>query len=107
MALMVLVLFSSALSGCLMEGQNAEVDAPDNSDADVPVVTQNGLFSCIEHDGLERCWQMHVPEGLDPDEPVPLVVDLHGYSSTSSSHKLLSSFDVIADEQGVAFRVRP
>ena len=99
-ALMVLVLFSSALSGCLMEGLNAEAEAPDDTEGDAPVVTQDGLFSCIEHDGLERCWQMHVPEGLDPDEPVPLVVDLHGYSSTSSSHKLLSSFDVIADEEG-------
>lgn len=32
-ALMVLVLFSSALSGCLMEGLNAEADAPNDTEA--------------------------------------------------------------------------
>ena len=54
----------------------------------------------MDHGGLERCWQQHVPEGLDADTPVPLLVDMHGYSSDSTNHKKLSSFDKIADDHG-------
>ena len=62
-------------------------------------ITRVKVFLCGSW-GLERCWQQHVPEGLDADTPVPLLVDMHGYSSDSTNHKKLSSFDKIADDHG-------
>ena len=94
-ALVLLLFLSSALSGCL---SNTDTTTKDEEDSGTTPSQNGGLF-CTEHDGLERCWEKHVPENLDPDVPVPLVVDVHGYSSTSSTHKDLSGFDEIADSE--------
>ena len=61
---------------------------------------RTGIYNCIEHDNLTRCWQVHVPENLDPNVTVPLIIDMHGYASNSIEHRKLSSFDDIADDEG-------
>jgi len=60
---------------------------------------EDGIFKCIDHEGLSRCWQTHIPDDLDPTESVPLIIDMHGYASDSTAHRKLSSFDTIADER--------
>ncbi len=98
-ALVVLLLISTSLSGCLEEG--GEIPEEDRGDADGPFsIIEDGIFSCIEHGNLTRCWQTHIPENLDPEESVPLIIDMHGYASDSTNHRKLSSFDTIADEEG-------
>ena len=74
-ALVLLLFLSSALSGCL---SNTDTTAKDEEEDSGTTPSQNGGLFCIEHDGLERCWEKHVPENLDPDVPVPLVVDVQG-----------------------------
>ena len=96
-ALVLLLFFSSTLSGCL---SNTDTRTNDEEDDSGTTPSQDGGLFCIEHDGLERCWEKHVPENLDPDVPVPLVVDVHGYSSTSSTHKDFSGFNEIANSEG-------
>ena len=59
-----------------------------------------GIYNCINHDSEQRCWQVHIPDDLDASTPVPLIVDIHGYSSNSTNQRALSDFDSIADEYG-------
>ncbi|MEC9137852.1 MAG: PHB depolymerase family esterase [Candidatus Thermoplasmatota archaeon] len=95
-----LILFSSMLTGCLSNNEESQNDDHGESDAGSNEYYENGAYFCVDHGGLERCWQQHIPEGLDPGRPVPLLIDMHGYASDSTNHKKLSSFDRIADEHG-------
>ena len=59
-----------------------------------------GIYKCIDYDSEQRCWQTHEPDSLDSAQPVPLILDLHGYGSNSIEQRLLSNFDEIADDDG-------
>jgi len=99
-ALVALLFLSASLSGCLTEGSGAS-EQGDGVAIDEPLpYFEDGVFTCIEHGNLTRCWQTHVPENLDSEEAVPLIIDMHGYASDSTVHRKLSSFDTIADEEG-------
>lgn len=50
--------------------------------------------------GTERWYLRRVPPAHDGVEPVPLVVDLHGYSEGAEIHVLLSALPSFGDEQG-------
>jgi polyhydroxybutyrate depolymerase len=48
-----------------------------------------------------RPYALHVPPGLDPAKPAPLVVSLHGYGAPSGeAHAHSLGLDALADEQG-------
>lgn len=51
-------------------------------------------------DGIERSWFIHVPPGYDDALPVPLVLAIHGLSSTADIHQNLSGMSGVADENG-------
>jgi polyhydroxybutyrate depolymerase len=53
---------------------------------------------CIEHAGYYRCWDIHVPKGVTGS--VPLVIDLHGHSSSPSRQRAFSGFESLADSEG-------
>ncbi len=59
----------------------------------------------IEHDGRSRFYNVYVPPGHDRTEPLPLVVDLHGYTSTKEEQQRISGWQQKADREGffVAF----
>jgi polyhydroxybutyrate depolymerase len=54
----------------------------------------------IEFDGNTRTYLVHVPPDLDPNTPVPLVVDMHGLTSTAGAQAGLSGWRAKADEEG-------
>ena len=88
--ILTLIIVSMTLSGCMSsEGYNSENDATLGEE---PPYTEDGIFTCIEHDNLSRCWQTHVPENLDINETVPLIIDMHGYASDSTFNRALSTF---------------
>ncbi|MAD56456.1 MAG: hypothetical protein CL974_02795 [Euryarchaeota archaeon] len=92
------IIVSMTLSGCMSsDDNNSENDAILEED---PPYIEDGIFTCVEHDNLTRCWQTHVPDNLDNNETVPLIIDMHGYASDSTFHRALSSFNDIADEEG-------
>ena len=95
------ILVCNALAGCFGNGDPSGEDGvgDDSEDSSIPY-TEDGIFTCIDHDNLTRCWQTHVPEDLDPEVAVPLIIDMHGYASDSTVHRDLSSFNDIADEDG-------
>ena len=74
-----------------------ETEEPEEENLPFDIV---GIYNCIEHDSEQRCWQVHIPDGLDTSVPVPLIVDIHGYASNSTNQRALSDFDSIADEFG-------
>ena len=95
-----LILLSSSLSGCVMTADKSpDEDGEASIDEPLPYF-EDGEFTCMDHDNLTRCWQTHVPDNLDPNQSVPLIIDMHGYASDSTAHRKLSSFDEIADEVG-------
>jgi polyhydroxybutyrate depolymerase len=54
----------------------------------------------IEHDGRERTFIVHVPGDLDPSRRAPLVVDMHGLTSSAGAQAALSGWRAKADEEG-------
>lgn len=54
----------------------------------------------IEHDGATRTYIVHVPASLDPSTPVPLVVDMHGLTSSATAQAGLSGWRAKADAEG-------
>jgi polyhydroxybutyrate depolymerase len=52
------------------------------------------------HDGATRSYIVHVPAKVDGSAPVPLVIDLHGLTSSASAQARLSGWRQKADEEG-------
>ena len=100
-SLVLAILVCNALAGCFGEGGTLDEGGVGDGSEDPSIpYTEDGVFTCIDHDNLTRCWQTHVPEDLDPEVVVPLIIDMHGYASDSTVHRDLSSFNDIADEDG-------
>ena len=99
--LVLAILACNALAGCFGDGDPSGGGGVGDGSGDPSIpYTEDGIFTCIDHDNLTRCWQTHVPEDLDPEVAVPLIIDMHGYASDSTVHRDLSSFNDIADEDG-------
>ena len=71
-----LILLSSIFTGCLSSNEESRNDDQEQGDTGNNEYYESEGFFCVDHEGLERCWQQHVPEGLDADTPVPLLVDM-------------------------------
>lgn len=54
----------------------------------------------LQHDGATRTYIVHVPRNVDGSVPVPLVVDLHGLTSSASAQASLSGWRRKSDEEG-------
>ncbi len=50
--------------------------------------------------GTERWYHRHVPPAYDGRQPVPVVIDLHGYLEGADVHKVHSDLGTYGDEQG-------
>lgn len=50
--------------------------------------------------GKRRRYLLHVPEGLDPGRPVPLVVVIHGFMQSPAHQAEMSRWDELGDAQG-------
>lgn len=62
-----------------------------------PGLAQETLTKTINHDGSERSYTIYIPEIYDQDESVPLILNFHGYGSTSSEQMWYGDFREIAD----------
>ncbi len=54
----------------------------------------------LQHDGVARTYIVHVPNGVNGSEPVPLVIDLHGLTSSASAQASLSGWRRKSDQEG-------
>ena len=55
----------------------------------------------IRVDGVERRYLLYLPSGLDPARPAPLVLNLHGLSSTAERQLAQTGFNETAEAHGV------
>lgn len=51
-------------------------------------------------DGAERQYIVHVPPGLSADDPVPVLVILHGAGLLAAEQQIIAAADPLADERG-------
>lgn len=51
----------------------------------------------LTHDGVAYDYLVHVPPGLDPTVPVPLVLNWHGLSSNATQQRFFSAMNPVAD----------
>jgi polyhydroxybutyrate depolymerase len=86
LALSMAVLF---LSGCTDDGSTEITAATDD---------QGMLRRVIAHDGIEREYFIHVPGNASG--PLPLVVAIHGYTSTATGFQVAHDLNPHADENG-------
>ncbi len=61
---------------------------------------QSTLIGSFEHDGLLREYLLYVPAMYDGSEPVPLVLNFHGYTSNALEQMFYGDFRPIADTAG-------
>lgn len=62
--------------------------------------THDGIT--LEHDGIERLYNLYLPEAHDGSTPVPLVFNFHGYTSDPLQQAFFSQFNPVAEAAGVA-----
>ena len=102
----VYLLLSVALSGCLSNGDTEEESAL----VEVPFVGPVDERECFEFDSKERCWLLHIPETSTYEfclsNSCPLLVDVHGRTSTAAHQFNLSDYPRITDQHN-AILVHP
>ncbi|HTV17415.1 MAG TPA: PHB depolymerase family esterase [Polyangiaceae bacterium] len=76
------------------------VSPPASSCASPSSLAAGNAEFTIEQDGQRREYIVHVPPNLDPSVPVPLVVDMHGLTSSAGAQAGLSGWRAKADEEG-------
>lgn len=54
--------------------------------------------TCITYGGRERCWYLHVPDGVDPGG-APLVVDFHAFNSCAENNQFYTGWKEIAEKE--------
>jgi polyhydroxybutyrate depolymerase len=95
---------SSGQTEGALPGSNGEtppvVAPPATSCASPSSLSAGNQELSIEHDGERREFILHVPPDLDPSVPVPLVVDMHGLTSSAGAQAGLSGWRAKADEEG-------
>jgi hypothetical protein len=66
-----------------------------------PLAPGESAARTIQVGDLEREYRLHLPAGFDPSVPAPLVLAIHGYTTTAERlEKEYTSFSQHADEHG-------
>ena len=98
-SLFSLLLLVVTFSGCIAGGDGGS----DDGSSDMPTVDDfQGMdyIECMDHEDMERCWNVFVPKTVDLSQDVPMVIDLHGNTLTMQNQRDLSEFDDLAEENG-------
>ena len=64
------------------------------------IISQEVTVESFSYDGLERSYIQYVPTSYSESNPVPLVLNLHGYSSNAGEQMIYSDFYNIAETEG-------
>ena len=64
------------------------------------ILSQNVTTEILIHNNIERSYILYIPSNYDGINSVPLVLNLHGYSSNAGQQLIYSEFYEIADTEG-------
>jgi polyhydroxybutyrate depolymerase len=59
--------------------------------------TQSTLTGNIMHDGQNRNYRLRLPANHDKNIPIPLVFNMHGFTSNATQQELYSAMNAVAD----------
>lgn len=72
---------------------------PDGCDRDTPLAAGTERIT-VAHDDVDREYERVIPQGYDGTTPHPLIVNLHGFTSTIDQQNLFSDLPTAAAERG-------
>ncbi|MFJ6651488.1 hypothetical protein ACIQLJ_01660 [Microbacterium sp. NPDC091313] len=81
-----------------IKGSDIVVNESGNNSQPYPTRLEEHTGTLV--DGEEDTWYLYVPESYRPDQPVPLVVSLHGGAMTGWGQAVYSSWTMIAEREG-------
>ncbi len=55
------------------------------------------ITGTIQHEGIQRDYRLHLPPNFDTSEELPLVFNLHGYTSNATEQEFYSEMNAVAD----------
>ena len=61
---------------------------------------QQTLNKSITHDNIQRDYILYIPASYNPNNPVPLVLCFHGFTSNATLNFQYTNFKAIADTAG-------
>src|SRR5262245_60913419 len=70
------------------------------SSASAQVLGPGDSTRTVDSGGLTRSYLVHVPPGYTAANPVPLVIDYHGLSSTAAQQAAISGFRTLSNTAG-------
>lgn len=88
-----LLLATTLIAACTAD--DAVNNSAENADADN---RRTMLRRLIEHDGIEREYFVHVP--ANAQQPLPVVIAIHGYTSTATGFEAAHNLNPHADKHG-------
>jgi polyhydroxybutyrate depolymerase len=100
----VLVAVAALLAACSDDepksAKPAAVAARPSSGCDAPAPTPGETEVTMTSKGTARMYFQYVPSSVSKGRPLPLVIDLHGYSEGAAIHTKVSALGPFGDEHG-------
>jgi polyhydroxybutyrate depolymerase len=90
------LILAAAILLCFLASCASQTPESTPTPESIPAVEE---IRTLDHDGRERTYLLHVPDGLHENEPVPLVFAFHGGGGNGSGMNSLTKFDKLADRE--------
>jgi polyhydroxybutyrate depolymerase len=69
------------------------------SERDAAVEPGKTSARSVQSGGHARCYLLHVPAGYHSENPIPVVITLHGFAANGSQIRRISQWDKLADRE--------
>lgn len=92
--LVILLMLTYAITGC-----NKDDDTKNGKDYKC-INSDHSGYTTIEHNGRTREYILHLPASYDSSDPVPMIINFHGYGGCASDHAInVGDLNSLADNE--------